>query len=442
MTADAEGGRFGRALLRSFSNQGLAGIFKVATTIVAGRYLSVDGFGAYSLATVLVLITFSIGNLGVASGTTYHLPRSEEPRAVVTTALHTGAFLGLLALAVSAIAVAGLRPVIGDIDLGLAFLALASLPAYFVVNAATGVFLGRQDYDSYNRAGIASFGLLFGATTAAVLVWRTAWAGIGAWTAAYWISAGVVAAVLLRANRPARPLVVPRLRRQMLTFGLKSHASTVVTFLSYRIDLLFVGALLTVGAAGRYAAAVALAESVWFFSQVASTLLFARVTAEEDATKRRRLADAVTRLTVGSSLFAAAAMSLLAEPLLSHLYSPSYADMAATLRVLMLGVVALSLSRMLANYMAAIGRPGVNIAGSVVALVANIALNVALIPLWGVEGAATATAISYSLTMVMRIVAHARLDEGDGTIRFLLPHRNDIGLVRQALRRTTRATTP
>lgn len=72
----------------------------------------------------------------------------------------------------------------------------------------------------------------------------------------------------------------------------------------------------------------------------------------------------------------------------------AYDEAAAVLRVLMLGVGISYLSGVYGNALAALGRQGVLLRLSLVVLGVNLALNLALIPPFGVEGASVAVALS------------------------------------------------
>jgi O-antigen/teichoic acid export membrane protein len=89
----------------------------------------------------------------------------------------------------------------------------------------------------------------------------------------------------------------------------------------------------------------------------------------------------------------------------------------------------------LANYVGAMGSPGRNVAGSVVALVVNLVMNVALIPVWGIEGAALASTLSYGLTLFSRLLTYRTFDSSDASLTgFLVPRISDLALLGEALR--------
>jgi O-antigen/teichoic acid export membrane protein len=223
-------------------------------------------------------------------------------------------------------------------------------------------------------------------------------------------------------------------RRALLSYGTRAQASNLVTFLNYRLDVLLVVALASTAEAGRYAAVVVLAEGLWFVSMVAGTVLFPRVAAEADEVRRRDLTELVARLTWWATAITAVIAALLAGPLLRVVFGRSMEVASGAFRVTLIGVTLLAMARVLANYTAGVGRPGLNAVGSLLALGVNVALNFALIPRHGITGAATATAISYGVLTAYQLVVYARIGSpGRVPLGLFLPRSGDIVALRGAV---------
>ena len=77
------------------------------------------------------------------------------------------------------------------------------------------------------------------------------------------------------------------------------------------------------------------------------------------------------------------------------------------------GVWALSLGKLLAIHLAGAGRPKVGTVAAVASLIATLALDLLLIPLWGIQGAAIASSVAYTLSTVIIV---PRLHRGDRPI--------------------------
>jgi O-antigen/teichoic acid export membrane protein len=125
-----------------------------------------------------------------------------------------------------------------------------------------------------------------------------------------------------------------------------------------------------------------------------------------------------------------------AGPAVELLYSSRFSASAAVVRILVPGIVLFSAARVLGNDLAARGRPLVNsgIAGASVAC--NIALNLVLIPRYGINGAAWASTASYSVLFATTLFIYRRV-AGVPVRAVLVPTRADgpayLGLARRAL---------
>lgn len=71
------------------------------------------------------------------------------------------------------------------------------------------------------------------------------------------------------------------------------------------------------------------------------------------------------------------------------------------------GVVLGACSMVLANDMAARGRPDLNLATTWISVSINVIGNIILIPRFGIEGAAAATSFAYVINMMMRLTMHS-----------------------------------
>ena len=78
-------------------------------------------------------------------------------------------------------------------------------------------------------------------------------------------------------------------------------------------------------------------------------------------------------------------------------------------RILAPGIVLFSAARVLNNDIAARGRPLVNSAIAAASVVSNIALNIVLIPRYGINGAAWASTASYSLLFLATAAVYRRI---------------------------------
>jgi O-antigen/teichoic acid export membrane protein len=215
-----------------------------------------------------------------------------------------------------------------------------------------------------------------------------------------------------------------------LGYGIKSHLSSIVSFLNYRIDIFLVNYLLGPAMTGIYSVAVQIVEKLWLLSQAVSTVLFPRLSASSrNGETVTAITSLVTRLTMIVTLVAGIGLALIGYYLISIVFGASFLDAYVLLLVLLPGAVAGSGVRLLSSEIAARGRPEINLYMGIFVVVLNAVLNVLLIPPMGAIGAAVATTIAYGMNLVVRLVVFRRIT-GARIADAILPKMADARLVR------------
>jgi len=97
--------------------------------------------------------------------------------------------------------------------------------------------------------------------------------------------------------------------------------------------------------------------------------------------------------------------------LIQTLYGSAFQPATAAFVWLLPGIVLLSVSSLLMNYLASIGMPPIVMYSSGIAAIANVALNLKLIPSLGIQGASISMTVSAGimLTIVLLYIQRHRL---------------------------------
>lgn len=173
--------------------------------------------------------------------------------------------------------------------------------------------------------------------------------------------------------------------------------------LLYKADVLLVQFFRGRTATALYQSAIVPAELIWFVPSAIQLAFLQRTASLWSESNVEGIDDdlktgvkyAVLSLTLfGAGLFA------LAGPFLRVYFGPEYAEAAPTLRVLIVGTFFFGISRVIVPVLQATGWVRETELVTVVALLINLSLNVALIPHYGVVGAGVGTAASYVFLFV------------------------------------------
>jgi stage V sporulation protein B len=109
------------------------------------------------------------------------------------------------------------------------------------------------------------------------------------------------------------------------------------------------------------------------------------------------------------STVTAIGMAAVGAPLVRLLFSDQFADAYLPLVLLLPGVVAFGATNVLMNDVVGRGRPGAVSIVAVVGLVASVALDLWLVPAYGVTGAAVASTLVYLVDSVLAVVLFLRV---------------------------------
>jgi O-antigen/teichoic acid export membrane protein len=436
--------RFGLALL----------IF--ATDILLARALGPTAKGRFALVLLFSQLAATLIGLGMdqALGVVAGRSRSDARRGFANALVWT-AVVGGASVVVSLWLFAGLNGGIPDGPLStlipnlsvaqFTFGALA-IPAELLFNLGLFALLGRHEVAAYSgirllrRASLLA--LLVGVALAASLdltavLWLNLISLALTLAAVAWASfrAGIVG------GRPSAALL-----GEELSFGGRAVVGTLAERLLFRADAFIINAIVGVRATGIYSVTSGIAETLWYVPNALGVVMFSR--AVDPTADAGRTAAILTRTTLALSIVLAIPTALLGPRLVRLVYGPQFADAGVALRLIVPGVVAYSVVAILSRYLTGRGRPGTGTLILVFGLVVNVAANLVLVPVYGINGAAAASSISYGLTALVTIVVFARLS-GRGVVETLVIRRSDVraasaalGAMWRRLRGTRRTAAP
>ncbi len=220
---------------------------------------------------------------------------------------------------------------------------------------------------------------------------------------------------------------------QVLTYGYKAHLSNILAFVNYKADIFLLNYLISPATTGIYVIAVQIAERLWQLSQAVSTVILPRLSelsANEE--QRKKITPIVCKSVLMATLLTALLVACIARPLISIFFGKSYLQAFSALLLLLPGIVAGSGSRILANDIAARGRPDLNMYFSILTVTINIAGNLYLIPRYSLLGAAIATTIAYTLNLMFRLIVYQQIS-GNNFFSPLLITIDDIVQIKKIL---------
>jgi O-antigen/teichoic acid export membrane protein len=247
------------------------------------------------------------------------------------------------------------------------------------------------------------------------------------------VAGGGALAITLEARRAtggdpeSRPVRIG----ELAAYGVKLYPASLSSFFSYRADIFLLALLLgDAGAIGLYSLAVSLAELTFFVPDSVSTVFFPRVAAAE-RTSADEMTPVVSRFTVMVTGLSVLAL-VPAAVVLVLVVLPAFSGSLPAFAVILPGIVALSVAKVLSSYVSGLGLPLPVAVASVCALTVNIVANLLLIPAWGIVGASAASLVSYTVHAAILLAIASRLARR-GVGAFVIPGRAEVHRLREGL---------
>jgi O-antigen/teichoic acid export membrane protein len=196
-------------------------------------------------------------------------------------------------------------------------------------------------------------------------------------------------------------------QNELLRYSARSHPDLLFQQVILRSDYLLIGALLGSTAVGHYAMASAAAELLLIVPEAVTTPLMKGLLQQEEGIEK--LTPLALRLTATVMLLACLTLAVIGDWLIVTLFGIAYQPAYPALLALLPGLIGLNYSSILRLDLLGKNRPGtISLLMGLGALL-NLALNLLLIPAYGIVGAAAASSIAYLAVTIALLLMYCRL---------------------------------
>jgi len=383
----------------TFATRILMIVNSVVAGVIVAHWLGAEGVGQLAVINVAVATVVQVCSFGLPSANTYFISQDQKQlRTAAINSLIFATFVGSL-LALGLNYVAGLRPEwFGFAPARLIRIASVSIPSQLITLIGLNILLAVGKIRQFNLLDLAGQSFVLINAVLAAVVFRGELSTLVVLNTAAAMLVSVVVGVLIWMS--ARKLARSRWRTdgsllaRMIQYGLKFHISILAGAIIFRADVFVVNYFRGASEAGVYSVATQFGMLLMLLPGDIATLLFPRVTAEQDA--RGETTSLVTRYTTFVTLLCCVA----AVPfsfLLPLIYGAEFTDASRLLLILLPGVYLVGLESVLVQHFNALGLPRIIPVYWVVTLVVNVGLVFWLVPRLGAQGAALASTVSYAL---------------------------------------------
>ena len=391
-----------------------ARIISICLTIVTGiittRYLGPTGKGMLVLISNIPALIVAFGNLGIGNANLYFLGQKKHPiEKIVSNSATVSIFLGLFLYLLGIIFFTVFKEsLFQDIPFFYAYICFSTIPFLLFQKYSQYTFLGKDLIAVRNKLYVFPrivklfmvivFIVILGYRVLGVLILDVITYGIGLLFTYY----------LLRRITSIRLSYDNKLVIESIKFGIIPFIALLIINLNFKADIYMVKYYLDSKQVGLYSLGVSVAEMLWLVPEAISLVLFAKVS-NIDKGRDKYFASKVCRFALNVSTAGTVILFIIADWLIPLLYGKDFVPSVMPLKILLPGIVMMNLYLILHADLTARGKAMVTLKVFLLALVINILMNIKMIPAYGINGAALASAISYSLGALLLAYVYSKI---------------------------------
>jgi len=384
----------------------------VSRALIA-RGVSLSDYGLFNLTITILTLTLTVAALGIPNAMPRQIPyyltkKREKFHDLISTAMSIVLMSGLLTAGILFIFSGVISKVFTDSGVSWTLKIIAASAPFtlltsYIISSTLGLGRVRERfyYQQILRPGLWLVGVsilyLVGLTLTSLLY--------------LWVVSNVLVFLILFIDVTRlgiikiKPSINPEVAKELILFSIPLMLSGILWTFMTKMDTLMVGHYLPSSEVGLYNAAVPLANLLSLGLAAIETLyvpmatpLFARGSMEE----LTRLYQVVTKWILLGTLPFFAVLFVFPETSLWLVFGSKYLTASLTLQILAIGFMFHSALGPNGLTLTVIGNTGFLTVSNVLAVMSDFLLNILLIPRWGIEGAAVATATAYLVANIAK----------------------------------------
>jgi O-antigen/teichoic acid export membrane protein len=380
-----------------------------ASRVIVVRYITQSEYGVFSLAVTLVGIFSVIATLGLSEGAARYIAyfRGKNELAKIKGVIFSSLGFTLIASVLLSLALFFASDILAtkafdDPELSTPLkIFSAAIPFSVLIGMLTAIFRGFDRVDVKVYFGDILQGALFPLLLGGVVLLGLAFLGVIYAS----LAAGVItclAFAIYTVKKPPLPLKgggsPSPVGKELLLFSLPLLVTAMLVMIVQWTDTIMLGYFKTSSDVGLYNGALPLARlipipltSMAFIYVPVVSQLYSRGLMKEV----KRSYQVLTKWIFSISLPIALILLLFPITTLNFLFGYQYTEAATALRILVVGLLIHTFVGANGMTLMVMGKTKLVMWAGLITTLLNIALNISLIPLWGITGAAIASLASY-----------------------------------------------
>ena len=384
-------------ILHSFFSRGLSLGLGFLVTILITRNFSVEVFGEYSFLISIAMTCFQFAHLGFSSANTYYVVHNNR---LLPFLLANTQILGLIVGFITLIVLIILNTVYFHRDVSLIVVTSLMVPFLVITELNRGLLIGLGKIKAANYLDLLAKVLYTIMVISVIIYFQSIWSLIFAYVMQMFLySSTSFYNLFKKAKSNLKPSI--HLFKKTSNYSIRMYLTLFLAFLVLKIDVYFIEYFIGNKPLGIYSLAATLATHLILIINVVIPLLLPKLATIKNTIERikklRNIIFYAVILLVGINL----GFYFFGKWFIVLVFGNKYIESVTIIQILLMATSVLSLETILAQYYAFIGKIKFLIYYWLITLLLNIILNYLWIPEYGIEGAAWASFISYSLILVL-----------------------------------------
>lgn len=372
--------------------------------VIVARFFGPMGQGVYSLLKNFVSICILFLDMGISVSIIYFAGKKIYPPSTLVWISTIAAFInGLIGIILANVLYLSFPSILKGINLQVFEWSISALPFFLLVSFLSVLFLGLQKIMIYNKLTIISN--IIPMLSIAILCYL--FQDVKIVFVAILFSSICVTIIsflyFINADLIAKPTFNWKILRDLIVWGSRIQLGNILQYLNYRFDIFIINYFLNPMNVGLYFVAVAIAESILMTTKSMAIIILSDTVNLENKKSSTALTAKTSRIGFSLNIIISIAMAILSPWIIPFVFGEAFYNSVVPFILLLPGVIALSITNILASFITGIGFPQYNVNASGISCIFTILLNLLFIPLLGINGAAIATSVSYIASALLTI---------------------------------------
>jgi O-antigen/teichoic acid export membrane protein len=185
--------------------------------------------------------------------------------------------------------------------------------------------------------------------------------------------------------------------KKMFFWGGIAYFATIFQFLNYRLDFWFVEYYKGIHGLGIYSLSSGLAQLLWVFPSAVTSVIFPYVSGGSEKFTPEKAA-LIARVVSFLSFFISIIAIISTYWIIPLFYGKDFTQSYGVFCILLFGTMPFCVTNVIAGYFSGRNMVKINLWASFIGFLLTVILDIIFIPIWGLQGAAFASVISYLST--------------------------------------------